>query len=105
MGLTRRPGQTQSTEHVAIISVSRTQSLTVFKRALCKQACALEMEACRAAWRGLAELPSEAREDPRAVAFLAGVGEVLVAAAIVRATVRAHQVKETTLTVYSTQLP
>ena len=58
----------------------------------CNQACAAEMEACRAAWRGLAALPSAALDDPRAVAFLAGVGEVLVAAAIVRATARAHQV-------------
>ena len=50
------------------------------------------MEACRAAWRLLTELPSEALDDTRAVAFLAGVGEVLIAAAIVRATARAHQV-------------
>ena len=45
------------------------------------------------AWRRLAELPANALGDPRAVAFLAGVGEVLVAAAIVRAAARAHQAR------------
>ena len=58
-----------------------------------RQACAAELDVCQTAWRRLSALPQEACEEPRAVAFLAAVGEILVAAAIVRATARAHQVR------------
>ena len=82
--------------HICTALLLRTSNCVTLRRIsrMSRQACATELDAGRAAWRLLAALPGDdALSDPRAVAFLAGVGEVLVAAAIVRATARAHQVR------------